>query len=105
MQRRDKIILQKIIENINLSIKFLGETSQENFLKDELLQHAEAMVSIKIGELIKTLTAEFREKNNNIEWKKATGYRDIVAHRYDSLEMEIVYQTIKFSYPNMKKQI
>ena len=105
MQRRDKIVLRKIISNIDLAIKFLGETSQEDFLNDELLQHAEAMVSIKIGELIKALTSEFREQHSQIEWKKAAGYRDIVAHRYESLEMEIVYQTIKDSYPKMKIQI
>lgn len=105
MQRRDKIVLQKICSNIDLALKFLGENSQEDFLKDELLQHAEAMVSIKIGELIKALTAEFRETHSQIEWKKAAGYRDVVAHRYESLEMEIVYHTIRESYPKMKVQI
>lgn len=105
MQRRDKIVLQKIVSNIDLATEFLGETSQENFLKNELLQHATAMVSIKIGELIKVLTADFREANNHIDWKKAAGFRDVVAHRYESLEMEIVYQTIKESYPKMKAQI
>ena len=28
MQRRDKIVLRKIISNIDLAIQFLGETSQ-----------------------------------------------------------------------------
>ena len=95
MQRRDKIVLQKIISNIDLAIKFLGETSQEDFLNDELLQHAEAMVSIKIGELIKALTSEFREQHNQIEWKKAAGYRDIVAHRYESLVKKFLNSTQK----------
>jgi len=105
MQRRNKIILQKIIREIDLAIKFLGDISQEEFLENELLQNAESMIAIKIGEFIKNLTMEFRDQNHNIEWKKAAGFRDIVAHRYESLEMEIVYQTIKYSFPKMKSQI
>ena len=37
MQHRDKIILQKIVKEIDSAIKFLGDISQEIFLQDELL--------------------------------------------------------------------
>ena len=105
MQHRDKIVLQKILREINSATKFLNGLSEEEFLQDELLQNAESMIAIKIGEFVKTLTMEFRENHKDISWKKIAGFRDIVAHRYESLEMENVYQTIKHSYPELKFQI
>lgn len=105
MQLRDRIILQKILKEINSATKFLGEITLEEFLHDELLQNAESMIAIKIGEFVKNLTMEFRENHTEISWKKVAGFRDIVAHRYETLEMENVYNTIKFSYPELKMQI
>lgn len=70
-----------------------------------MLQNAEAMIAIKIGEFLKNLTMEFRENYSEVSWKKVAGFRDIVAHRYETLEMEIIYNTIKFSYPELKIQI
>ena len=105
MQRRDEIILQKIVKEIDSATKFLGDMTEEEFLQDELLQNAESMIAIKIGEFVKNLTMEFRESHKEVAWKKVAGFRDIVAHRYETLEMENVYQTIKFSYPKLKMQI
>ena len=42
MQHRDKIILQKIVSEINIAFEMIGETEQEEFLTDEKLRnHAE----------------------------------------------------------------
>ena len=105
MQHRDKIILQKIVKEIDSAIKFLGDISQEIFLQDELLQNAESMIAIKVGEFVKNLTQEFRENHKEVSWKQAAGFRDIIAHKYETLEMENVYLRIKEDFPELKKQI
>ena len=105
MQRRDKIILQKIISEINLEFEMLGDISLENFLEDEKTKRAVAMTAINIGELVKGLTAEFRLKNNHVEWKKVAGFRDVVAHKYETLDMNLVYVVVKKDFPELKAQI
>ncbi len=97
--------LQKIVKEIDSAIKFLGDISQEIFLQDELLQNAESMIAIKVGEFVKNLTQEFRENHKEISWKQVAGFRDIIAHKYETLEMENVYLTIKEDFPELKKQI
>ena len=37
MQRRDEIAIKKAIEEINVGVNLLGETSLEEFLTNELL--------------------------------------------------------------------
>ena len=105
MQRRDRIILTKIISEINVSFEILGNISLENFLKDEKTKRAISMTVINIGELVKGLTPEFRLANNHIVWKDIAGFRDIVAHRYETLRMEEVYNSVKNELPEIKAQI
>ena len=105
MQRREKIALQKICSEIDLALKFIGNKNLEEFLKDELLKHAVGMAAINIGELTKHLTMEFRQKYSEIAWKKAAAFRDIVAHKYETLDMELVYNTLTIDFPELKMQI
>ncbi len=105
MQHREKIALQKICMEIELSLKFLGTSTLEEFLEDEKTKHAVAMAAINIGELAKHLSLEFRESFPQISWKQATGFRDIVAHKYETLNMIDVFKTVTEDFPKMKIQI
>ena len=105
MRRRDKIILQKICSEIGLALKFIGDKKLEEFLADELLKHAVGMAAINIGELTKNLSAELRQNYPEVSWKKATGFRDVVAHKYETLNMSDVYKTVTEDFPELKSQI
>jgi len=105
MQRSDKIILEKIINAIEVGLKVFDDISLENFLNDDKMKLAMAMTIIRIGELVKTLSEEIRGKNPHIEWKAIAGFRDIAAHKYDTLRMRDVHDTIKNELPKLKLQI
>ncbi|MDY2698441.1 MAG: HepT-like ribonuclease domain-containing protein [Lachnospiraceae bacterium] len=105
MLHRDKIILQKVISELTIGIELLGTKSQEEFLKEEILKRALGMTTINVGELVKNLTPEFRKEHFNIPWKAIAGMRDITAHKYQTLRMEDVYNTIHDEFPALKKQL
>lgn len=105
MQRREKIALQKICSEIDLALKFIGDKKLEEFLQDEFTKHAVGMAAINIGELTKHLSAELRQEYPEIAWKKSVGFRDIVAHKYETLNMKDVYKTVTEDFPEMKSQI
>lgn len=105
MRRRDRILLEKIIRNINISQEFIKEISKEDFLKSELLQRASAMTAIQIGELVKNLTSEFREENPQVAWRDIAGFRDIAAHRYETIRMDDLYFAIREEFSEIKNQI
>ena len=86
MQHRDKIILQKIITAIEVGLKVFNDTALEKFLNDDGLKLSMSMTVIRIGELVKNLSTEFRESNKHIAWRDITGFRDIAAHKYDILD-------------------
>lgn len=105
MQRRDGIILQKIIDEIGIGTKLLGDASLDDFLQDEMQKRAIGMTVINIGELVKNITMELREVHPEVPWKPMAGFRDITAHRYQTLRMEDVYLTVKEDFPIIRKQL
>jgi len=105
MQHRDKVILEKIISEIDIAINFMGKKEISEFLEDEMVKRAIGMTVINIGELVKNVTDEIRIKHKDIPWKQIAGFRDITAHKYQTLRMDDVYMTVKVNFPELRNSI
>ena len=103
MNYRDVQIIKKITQEIDIASEMIEEKNLDDFLYNEMLKRAVCMTVINIGELIKNVTDETRQENKQIPWKAAAGFRDIAAHKYQTLKMEDVYQTVKQDFPELKK--
>ena len=105
MEHRDRIILQKVLSEIDVAQKMMNDCTLEQFLENEMLMRAVGMTVINIGELVKNLTEETRLNYPHIPWKAIAGFRDIAAHKYQTLHMEDVYETVITDFPLLKNQI
>ena len=105
MQRRDTIAIKKIIDEMKIGIQLLGDKSLSSFVDDELSKRAICMTTITIGELVKVISDETRLTNKQFPWKAVAGMRDIAAHRYQTLRMEDVFNTVKYEYPDLINQL
>lgn len=102
MQHRDKIILQKILSEIDIAFDMLGDCDELSFVNDEKLKRAVGMTVINIGELVKNVSDDLRSENKEVPWKAIAGMRDIAAHKYQTLRMEDVYNTVRMDFPDLK---
>lgn len=105
MERRDRIILQKVLSEIDIAQKMMDNCTLEQFKQNEMLMRAVGMTVINIGELVKNLSDETRLTNPHIPWKAIAGFRDIAVHKYQTLRMEDVYETVSTDFPVLKGQI
>ena len=105
MQRRDYIAIKKIIKEMNIGISLLGAMEIEAFLEDEMAKRALGMTCINVGELVKVITDDTRKCYRDFPWKAVAGMRDITAHRYQTLRMEDVYNTVHEEYPELVKNL
>jgi len=105
MQRKDQIILKKVIDEIDIGSQMLEGLSLETFLENEILKRAVSMTIINIGELVKNISDELRNERKDIPWKAIAGMRDLTAHKYQTLRMEDVYRTAKQDFPMLKTQL
>ena len=105
MERRDQIILKKVLSEIGIAQEMVGDQTLEQFLKNEMLMRAIGMTVINIGELVKNLSENCRKAYPVIPWKAVAGFRDIAAHKYQTLRMEDVYETVQTDFPLLKAQL
>ena len=101
MQHRDIIVLRKINDEIEIALDMLKSVPYEEFSLSEVLKRAVAMTAINVGELVKSLSEEFRMEHKNIPWKMIAGFRDVAAHKYQTLKMEDVYETVTCDFPKL----
>ena len=105
MERRDEIILKKVLAEISIAKDMLGEISFEVFQRDEMLKRAICMTVINIGELVKNLSDDCKKMDTEIPWKAIAGFRDIAAHKYQTLKMEDVFETVISDFPILSERI
>ena len=105
MNRRDRIILQKITEEAAVLAQMLHGIDESVFLADDEKMRATCMTLINIGELIKNLSSDFRESNKHIPWKDMAGLRDVAAHGYFTLRMPDIWIFAAAELPMYATQI
>ena len=105
MNNKDIIILKKILNEIQIIESLILELNVELFLEDEKSKRAVCMTLINIGELVKNLDDDVRTQHKSIPWREISGMRDIAAHKYQTLKMERVWNTVKKDIPEFKKHL
>lgn len=105
MQRKDIIIIKKVLSEIDICFQMLGTATLDEFIADEKLKRAVAMTVINIGELVKNISDDTRSGQKQVPWKAIAGMRDIAAHKYQTLRMEDVYNTVKIDFPDLQKKL
>jgi len=103
--RRDVIIANKIVNEINIINDFTIGMTADNFYEDNKTQRAVSMTLIHIGELTKAFTETFLDKNKEIPWKKIQAMRNIAAHNYEAFDMQVVWKTINEDLPLLKNTL
>ena len=68
-------------------------------------QYACNMCIIQIGELVTRLSDEFKERYPDIPWKAIKGMRNIHAHDYENVDLEVVWNTLNHRVPELKEKL
>jgi uncharacterized protein with HEPN domain len=55
-----------------------------------------------IGEASKNIPKKIRDKYPDVEWKEATGFRNVLIHNYFGIDVEAVWDTLHNNIPKLK---
>jgi len=81
---------------------FIADMTYEEFIKDEKTIFAVIRAIEVIGEALKHVPSELRQKFSDIPWRDITGMRDILVHEYFGVDLETVWETVKTDIPSIK---
>jgi len=100
-----KLYLDDILKAIKKIEKYTrGLTFQELKKKDLIIDGVARNLEI-IGEAAKNIPVGIKEKYSNVEWRKISGLRDILAHEYFGIDLEVLWDVIKNKLPDLKRKI
>lgn len=89
-------------EEIDGTLERFGR-SFELFQTDRDYQRSVSLSLLQIGELAGGLTEEFRRQSGaQIPWHMVRAMRNIVAHDYDAIRLDSVWQTAAADIPALK---
>jgi len=101
----DLVFIEHILDSINAIKEFSKNLSKEELISNRL-KHSAIIREIEvIGEAVKNISENLKNKNQEIEWKEIAGTRDKMIHHYFSVDLNIIWGIIKKDLPILEKQI
>lgn len=70
-------------------------------LNDIVPFYVVTMIIEQIGEEVKKLPNDFRDRYNKVPWKDISGMRDIIAHNFKNVDKDIIFNTVIYNLPDL----
>ena len=105
VQERDLRILEHILTycgQIDMAVERFGH-SFELFDNDPVYRNSVSLCIVQIGELVGHLSDDFKAANGQIPWRQIKLMRNIVAHRYGTVDNAITWEVIEKDIPGLKR--
>lgn len=75
----------------------------EDFIKDDKTVFAVIRALEIIGEAVKNIPLEVRNKYPSIPWRELAGIRDKLIHQYFGVKLDVIWKALKEEIPPLKK--
>jgi uncharacterized protein with HEPN domain len=99
------LTLRQIAEVCDKAVELRNATTWEEFRSDWRKQMlGERLVEV-LGEAVKRLPDDLRNRHPQVPWKKIAGTRDYIAHGYDSVDHEVIWGVLDVEADKLKKSV
>ncbi len=102
MPRDSRLYLEDILSSIERVQVYVYGVSFDEFSRDTMRVDAVVRNLEVIGEAAKRLPDEVRGRYPEGEWRKISGFRDIVAHEYFAVDLEIIWDVVTAKLPPLR---
>ena len=103
--RRMLLFINDILKSLEKIEEYSAGLSFEELKENQMAVDAIIRNFEIIGEAVKYIPNEIKEKFKDIPWKDIIGMRDILIHQYFGEDLDLTWEVVKEEIPKLKKQI
>lgn len=101
--KNDRYYVNRIINDLGFIVAHTAGITQEELEKDEVLADSAMFRLIQVSESADKLSEDFKAQNTEIPWRAVKGLRNKIVHEYGSVDLTIIYDTVKNDVPELLK--
>ncbi len=101
MSRDPLLLLEDIEQSCAKIVNYTEGHTKDQVLGEELRKDAVLLNLHIIGEAVKNLSSDFRERHPEVAWREIAGLRDFIAHAYFALDFDIIWDAIEHDVPTL----
>lgn len=105
MKRKFELYLKDILWSIKKIEEYTQALDFEDFKNSSIIIDASVRNLEIIGEAVSQISQGVKDKYLNVQWQEIKNFRNIVIHRYHSVDVEILWDIIKNKLDTLKQQI
>lgn len=99
MSRDPLVYVEHMLEAAERIVEFTDGIDLSRFMESELIQDAVERNFEIIGEAAKRVPDSVRELEPDIDWRAICGFRDVISHDCDTVDIEIVWDAVENEIP------
>lgn len=100
----DRVYLGHILEAIQDIEQYAG-AGRDTFMTDTMRQDALLRKLEVIGEAVKNLSENSKQRRPEIPWRQIAGMRDRLTHDYFGVDLALVWVTVEKDVPALKAAV
>jgi uncharacterized protein with HEPN domain len=103
--REALLFLRDILDSISAIESFLDGIDREEFAADRKTFSATIRELEIIGEASGKIPDDIKSKNPDIPWRMLKDFRNVLAHHYFGINVDIVWDIVQRKLPDLKRQV
>jgi len=98
-QHDARVCLQQMLDHAQEALDLLAGKDKNNLASDRVLELALVRLVEIVGEAATRLSPEDQARYPSIPWREIIGMRNRLAHGYDAIDPNVLWDTIRIDLP------
>ena len=105
--KNDLEIIENMLHYCNRiqSVLMEVDNDKEKYYNNETAQESISFSLFQLGESAKRVPIDLKDRYSNVKWKGTAGLRNVIAHGYDAISLDELWDIIINDIPSLKKSL